>query len=78
MLGAIEDCSVEERLKVLTNGGSMSFNQKAKLKLLPMSIYYNKDSMANILAFADVASIPGVRITMDTDKERAMNVAYDG
>ena len=56
----------------------MSFNQKAKLKLLPMSIYYNKDSMANILAFADVASIPGVRITMDTDKERAMNVAYDG
>ena len=33
---------------------------------LRMSIYYNEDSMANILAFADVAFIPGVKITMDT------------
>jgi len=73
LIGSIEDCSEMDSLKV-TNGGSKSFNQKAKLKLLPMSIYYNEDSMANILAFADVAFIPGVKITMDTKKERAMNV----
>ena len=40
-----------------------------------MKFHFNKDSMATILYFKEVADIPGVRITTDTEKEIAMTVS---
>ena len=76
LLRTIEDCSDNDSLKVFINGGSKTFHKRAPLKMLLISMYYNEDSIANILVFTDVVSIPGVQITMDTDKERAMNITY--
>ena len=56
------------------NGGLISFDKKSTLKLLPMKFHFNKNSMATILSFKEVTDIPGVRITTDTEKERAMTV----
>ena len=39
-----------------------------------MKVHLNKNSMAKILSFKEVADIPGVRITTDTEKERAMKL----
>ena len=63
-----------ERLKFSKNVGLISFDKKSTLKLLPMKVHFNKKSMADILSFKEVADIPGVRITTDTEKERAMTV----
>ena len=64
-----------ERLTVSTNGGLISFDKKSTLKLLPMKVHFNKNSMATILYFKKVADIPVVRITTDTEKKIAMTVS---
>ena len=59
-------CKQHERLTVSTNGGLISFDKKSNLKLLPMKVHFNKNSMATILSFKEAVYIPGVRITTDT------------
>jgi hypothetical protein len=76
LVSAIRPCKDSECLTVYTNGGSKSFDQIGMLKALPLPVHFNADSMANILAIKDVASIPGVRLTMDSSKERAIIVEY--
>ena len=61
-----------------TNGGSQFFNQMGVLTLIPIEVHYEKYSMENIIALKDIASVQGVQVTMDTDKERAMIVHYKG
>ena len=53
---------------------SNSFDKKATLKLFPMTVHLNQNSMATIVSFKEVVDIPGVRITMNKNKERAMKV----
>ena len=67
-------CKQHERIIVSTNGGLISFDKKSALKLLPMKVHFNKNSMANILSFKEVADILGVRITPDTKQERLVIV----
>ena len=68
-------CKQNERLTVSTNGGLISFDSKSTLKLLPMKVHFTKNAMATILSFKEVADIPGVRITTDTETERAMKLS---
>ena len=42
-----------------------------------MEVHFNPDSMANILLIKDVASVPGVHISMDSSKERSIIVKYN-
>ena len=65
----IVECKQHERLTVSANGGLISFDKKSTFKLLPMKVHFNKNSMATILSFKEVADIPGVRITTDTEKK---------
>ena len=68
-------CKQHERLTVSTNRGLINFDKKSTLKLLPIKVHFNKNSMDNILSFKEVTDIPGVRITTDTEKERAMELS---
>ena len=68
-------CRQHEILTVSTNRGLISFDKNSTLKLLQMKVRFNKESMATILSFKEVADIPGVRITTDTKQERAMTVS---
>ena len=61
---------------VYTNVGSKTFTQIAPFKFLPMEVHLNSDSMANILSIKDLASIPGVHISMDSRKYCAIIVEY--
>ena len=61
-----------ESVRMFTNGGHIDFRSKATLTMFDLSVYVNKTSMANILAFKDVAS--KFRITMDTESEHAIVV----
>ena len=58
-------CKQHEILTVSTNGGLISFYKNSTLKLLPMKVHFNKDSIATIISFKEVADILGVKITTD-------------
>ena len=76
MIGNVHDYTSDEYLTVYTNGGSTNFTQISTFKFLPMEVYFNTDSMANILEIKDFSSIPGVHISMGSRKERAIVVEY--
>ena len=76
MIGNVCDYTSDEYLTVYTNGGSTNFTHIAPFKFLPMEVYFNTDSMAKILEIKNVASIPGVNISMDSRNDRAIVLEY--
>jgi hypothetical protein len=70
--------SEEEELVIQTNGGSKCFDLKSRMKIFPINVHFNDDSMANILALKDVVEMTRARITMDTDTEHAITVHFKG
>lgn len=76
-VSSIRDCSPNDCLKMFTNGSTTYYDQIATLKLLPLDVHFNEDSMATILSVKDVANLENVHITMDTRKERAIFVHHD-
>ena len=64
-------CSVQPKQ---TNGCVIVFTKIGDLKLFPFTVHVNEQSMANILSLKDVANIPGIRVTMDTDSSRSIAV----
>ena len=65
MIGKNRDCTLDKTLTAYTNGGSKTFTQMALFKFLPIEVHFNLESMYNIIAIKDVASIPRVHISMD-------------
>ena len=78
LVSKIRKCEDNESLEIRTNGGSIVYNYIAELKILPLKIFFNKSSIANILSLKHVAAIPGVYVTMDTRKEKSMVVHLPG
>ena len=76
MIGSICDCTSDETLTVYTNGGSKNFTQIAPFMILPTEVHFNSESIININVIKDVASIPGVHISMYPRKKRASIVEY--
>jgi hypothetical protein len=48
------------------------------MKLFPIDVHFNRDSMTNILALKDVAELSSACITMDSIEERAISVHFNG
>ena len=57
------------------NGGPITFTEVADFKLMPIKMFFNKNSLATILSFHDVAEIPGVNIRINKSEDRAIFVA---
>ena len=74
----IETFDPDDFLTLTTNSGCKTFKQHARLKFLPMSVYFEVGSIRTILAMKDVSNIPGVRVHMDTGIERAITVFFKG
>ena len=77
MVTGIKPCGDDGPLRITTNGGAQAFYNTATLKMLPMTVHFNAKSLANILSLSDVANLPGARLTMDTDIERAIVLHYN-
>ena len=76
-LSGIVKCKDDDILNIVSNGGgAVTYDTIGDFNLLPMPIYYNKRSMANVLSFKQVAALDGVRITMDTTVEKAIIVNF--
>ncbi len=79
LVSNIHKCAPADELHLYSSGGGYSvFDQKGWCTFLPTEVYYSENSIANIFSLKDVANIPGVTVTMDTSKARAMYVHYNG
>jgi hypothetical protein len=67
-------CDSNDRLEIVTNGGSMKYHHVADLCLLPLRVHYNELSMATILSLASVIELPGYFARMDSRMESAILV----
>ena len=68
-----KNCAKHKELTVLANRGSLLFDRKVRLNFLPLNVQVNYDSLLTVISFKDVNNIIGVRVTMDTSIEKAMN-----
>ena len=59
-----------------TNEGSKNFTQMAPFNFLPREVHFNTYLMENILVIKDFSSIPGLQISTDSRKERAVILKY--
>ena len=64
----------EEHLHIYSNGGHIDYTMRGILDILPMDIYLNDNSVANILSLKEVADY--FHVTMDTKEYHAMLVHY--
>ena len=78
LVSNIKPCPKNDELTIVTNGGTQVFDNTADLNLLPLKVHFNEHSLANILSLSDVANLPGARVTMDTDLDRAIILHYNG
>ena len=61
----IVKCAPEDELEMRTNGGSVTYKHTGHFKYLPLKVYFNNKSIANILSLKHVMSIPGAEIKME-------------
>ena len=57
LLNNISPCTQQEKLKIYTNGSSLTYDHMRVFKYLPLPGYYNPDSIANILSLKDVLDL---------------------
>ena len=62
------------RYRIFRFSEDVDYNQVADLIILPTTVHFNKDSIANVLSFKKISELPGVRITTDTGVEKAFFV----
>ena len=74
MLENIVECSPDESLRIMTNGGSLVYDKIGDCNLFPIKMYYNPQSIANVLSLGSIGAISGAKITMDSTIEKAINV----
>ena len=72
----ITQCYIADEMTTLTNGGPRVFQKKAQLKLFPMEVYFDQESLATVISYHEVTKLPGVRIMVDTDVEDTVNVIF--
>ena len=70
-------CSEEERLTICSNGGRQEYFLKSQMKLFPIAVHYNEESIANIVSLKDLLNVNDVQVTMDSLKDKALVVTYD-
>ena len=65
-----EDRGLSQGLRIVSNGGTMDCDQVGSISGLSFPVWYNADSIANILSMSEVAQ--DRRLTMDTSLENAI------
>ena len=76
LVANIRTDSADEELRMLTNGGSVTYKEAADYKLLLLKVHFNKYSLENVLSFKQLSEIPGVKITTDTAKRRCIYCSF--
>ena len=70
-------CSEDKNLTIFLNGGKQEYFLKSQMKLFPIAVNYNEESITNILSLKDLLNVDGLQVTMDSLKEKALVVTYN-
>ena len=73
-VSAVTDVASASRSKIITNGGDHIFPQMGCLKFFTLQVWFDASSLANVIALYDIASLPAFRVTMDSEKSKALVV----
>ena len=65
-------------MRLFTNGGYHQFTKVDCLKIFPIQLHLNKESMTSIISFDLLVAIPDVHITIDTGIDKVFSVHYKG
>ena len=76
MVNNLQRCSDEDYLKIYTNGGALEYNQMGDFVHLPLKIYYNPLSIANVLSLKAVSEIKGYHVSMDTSEDPSIRLYH--
>ena len=71
-------CDVNDDLEMQSNGGSMTYGLKSTMKLFPLEVAYNENSVGNVISFFHLIQVPGMVITLDNRVNYGFNVTYQG
>ena len=63
-------------MEIHTNGGSLVYKHMGQFNFLPLNVYFNDQSIANILSLKRVMDIPGVSIAMENGCKSALVLHY--
>ena len=77
LVSDLRRCKEGDGLEIITNGGFSTNDHVGDSTLIPLSVYFNNKSLANVLSFKKVAELPNVRIIADTELDRAIFVHYN-
>ena len=77
-LDNVKNCKKDDVLNIISSGGMVSYDTTGTFKLFNMPVYYNPNTLANVISFKQLARMDGVRITTDTAVEKAMFVHING
>ena len=78
LVNNIRGCYEDKELTVHTNGGKLSFAEIGDFKYLPLRVYYNSESIANVLSLKAVSEMNGYHIEMNTKIEPTIGLIKDG
>ena len=70
----ITQCSEDNILNIISNGGSYTYDTTATFDIFSMLIYFKENTLANVLSFKQIAALPNVKITTDTSIAKAISV----
>ena len=73
----IVSCYEGDEMVAMTNVGIYRFDQQTKLKLLPMDIHFDQNSLATVISYHSMAALPNIRIMVDTSVEDVINVVME-
>ena len=77
LLTNISKCKDNNVLRIVSNGGgSVTYDTIGNFGLIPILVYYNKNSLANGFFFKQVTALKDVRITLNTLVKKAMIVSF--
>jgi len=72
----IHQVADSEKLKLFSTGGTTYFEKQGTCNVIPIKVWFDENSLANILSMNEVANIDGVSITMDTSIDNAIIVNF--
>ena len=78
IISDLRKCFPNDELKMHTNGGSITYKHIGTFKHLPLQVYHNNDSIANILSLTDVMNIPGLTVRIKKDPVPSFVLKYQG
>ena len=78
LVSSITKCTPQEELEMYTNGGSLVYRHMGQFNFLPLSVYFNDQSIANILSLKQVINLPGVSIAVENGPDPAIVLKYKG